>query len=290
MKKCYNMPVVILAGGLGTRLREETQFRPKPMVPIGGRPILWHIMKLYSHYGFYRFIICLGYKGEMIKEYFLQYHLQGVDCTINTQTGVVTAHQQNEEAWEVTLVTTGLTNQTGSRVFQVAPYIDTDTFLLTYGDGVSNVDIEALLDFHHSHRRLATLTSVHPISRFGNLRLDNGEVLSFREKKALEVEWINGGFFIFNKAVFDYFSSHAEAVLEHDVLPSLTKNKQLMAYQHEGFWYCMDTVRDQEHLEGLWQTQNAPWKVWEDERKFTGAVKDTRPTAFRVSGSDVILP
>lgn len=249
MSKKYKNPVVILAGGLGTRLREETQFRPKPMVPIGGKPILWHIMKLYSYYGFYRFIICLGYKGEMIKDYFLQYHLQGVDFTINTQTGTIIEHQQNDEEWEVTLVNTGLFNQTGSRVLQIAPYIDTDTFLLTYGDGLANVNIEKLMDFHISHKKNATLTSVYPVSRFGNLRLEGDKVVSFREKKPLGVEWINGGFFAFNKSIFDYFPTSSEAILEADVLPSLSFEKQLMAYRHEDFWHCMDTVRDQEHLE-----------------------------------------
>lgn len=276
MKKKYENPVVILAGGLGTRLREETQFRPKPMVPVGGKPVLWHIMKVYAQYGFYRFIICLGYKGEMIKEYFLQYRLQGVDCTINTRTGGIIEHQQNEEEWEVTLVNTGLLDQTGSRVLQIAPYIDTDTFLLTYGDGLSNVNIEDTMNFHLSHKKIATLTSVCPPSRFGNLRIEeNGLVTSFLEKKPLALERINGGFFVCDRAIFDYCPSGSQAVFETDVLPMLSAEKQLMAYQHDGFWYCMDTVRDQEHLEALWQKNNAPWKVWGDEQIFRAAVKSS---------------
>lgn len=288
MKKRYSEPVVILAGGLGTRLREETQFRPKPMVPIGGKPILWHIMKLYSYYGFYRFIICLGYKGEMIKEYFLHYRLQGVDFTINTKTGGIVEHLQNDEEWEVTLVNTGLSNQTGSRVFQIAPYITTQNFLLTYGDGVSDVDVGKIFQFHREHQKLATLTSVHPVSRFGNLKIEEAEVRLFREKKSSAVEWINGGFFVFNKAVFNYFPSVPGAILEQDVLPFLAEDNQLMAYKHEGFWYCMDTVRDQEHLEGLWQAGNAPWRVWQDEPEFTGAIKD-QTVSLGKSGSSLSL-
>ena len=273
MKKKYDNPVVILAGGLGTRLREETQFRPKPMVPVGGRPILWHIMKYYAHFGFYRFVICLGYKGEMIKDYFLQYRLQGVDITINTKSGSIIEHQVNDEEWEVTLVNTGLTNQTGSRVAQISHYIDTDEFLLTYGDGICNANIAKLFDFHKGHGKMATLLGVSPLPRFGNLQIENSRVSNFLEKKPFEAEWVNGGFFVLNRAVFDYCSAAPETVFEKDILPVLAVDGQLMVYKHDNFWHCMDTMRDQEHLEELWQANKAPWKVWNDEHIFKPAKK-----------------
>lgn len=259
--KKYNYPVVILAGGLGTRLREETEFRPKPMVPIGGKPILWHIMKTYSHYGFYRFIICLGYKGEMIKQYFLNYRLEDIDFTVNTKTGSISEHNVNDEEWEITLAQTGHNCYTGGRIARIEKYIDTDRFLLTYGDGVANVNIDALLKFHEAHGKIATLTGVNPPSRFGNLETSENLVTSFAEKKVTKTGWINGGFFVFEKDFFKYLSDDPSCVLEKTPLSETAKNTQLMMYKHNGFWQCMDTIREHEKLEELWST-SAPWKVW----------------------------
>ncbi len=257
---------MILAGGLGTRLREETEFRPKPMVPIGGKPILWHIMKIYAHYGFRRFIICLGYKGEMIKDYFLTYHLQGIDFTLHTKTNIIVEHQSNDDNWEITLVDTGFDCLTGGRIARASRYIDTDTFLLTYGDGLSNIDINQLLTFHHSHDKLITLTGIQPTSRFGYLDIVDNQVTSFSEKKRLNDEWINGGFFVINKKFLPYLSTNADCIFEQQPLRSVAQNGQLMMYKHNGFWQCMDTLREQEQLEELWKT-SAPWKVWQDKQK-----------------------
>lgn len=269
-----DLPVMILAGGLGTRLREETEFRPKPMVPIGGRPILWHIMKLYSHYGFYRFIVCLGYKGEMIKNYFLNYRLDGIDCTINTKTGAVTEHQVNDEGWEITFVDTGQDCMTGGRVARAARYVNADRFLLTYGDGLANVDISALLDFHVSHGKLATLTGVNLPSRFGNLKIQDNQVMSFLEKKTVSDEWINGGFFVLEHDFLKYVSIDINCIFEQHPLTNAAQDGQLMVYKHSGFWQCMDTLREKELLEKLWDT-NAPWKVWADKEKvFKPAFKE----------------
>jgi len=272
MKK-LNIPVVILAGGLGTRLREETEYRPKPMVPIGGKPVLWHIMKIYSHYGFYRFIICLGYKGEMIKNYFLNYHLDGVDFTVNTKTGTITEHQINNEDWEITLVETGQNSMTGARVARIARYVDTDRFLLTYGDGLANINIEELYNFHCEHKKLVTLSGVNMISRFGNLEINDNRILSFAEKKRLGDEWINGGYFVCEKEFFKYLSLHEDCVLEQEPLKHAASNNQLMIYKHHGFWQCMDTYREHLLLEDQWKS-GAPWKVWhEHEREFTPAIR-----------------
>jgi glucose-1-phosphate cytidylyltransferase len=260
MKK-YNYPVVILAGGQGTRLREETEFRPKPMVTIGGRPILWHIMKLYASFGFYRFIVCLGYKGEMIKNYFLNYHLEDIDFTINTKSGKITEHQQNTEEWEVTLVDTGEKCYTGGRVARIEKYIDTDRFLLTYGDGVSNVDIEKLITFHKSHGKTGTVTGVNPPSRFGNFKLEENKVVDFLEKQQVNDGWINGGFFVLEKSFFNYLSTEPTCVLEKDPIHNLALDKELMIYKHGGFWQCMDTIREHALLESLW-SKTAPWKTW----------------------------
>ncbi len=281
MKKS-SIPVVILAGGFGTRLREETEFRPKPMVPIGGKPILWHILKMYSHFGFHRFIICLGYKGEMIKDYFLNYHLQGIDFTVNTKTGSITEHQINDEGWEITLADTGLDCLTGGRIARVARYIDSDSFLLTYGDGVANVDIGKLVDFHQSHGKLITLTGVNLASRFGNLSLNGDCVTAFAEKKTREDEWINGGFFVCQKDFLkQYLCTDKSCVLEQQPLCKVASDGQLMVYKHDGFWQCMDTLRDHEKLEELWKT-GAPWKMWRSlEQEFTPAVKDTSQSTLR---------
>lgn len=265
MKK-YNYPVVILAGGLGTRLREETEFRPKPMVPVGGKPILWHIMKIYAHYGFHRFIICLGYKGHMIKNYFLNYRLEGIDVTVHTRSGKVIEHEKNHDDWEITLVDTGLHCMTGGRIARVARYIDTDRFLLTYGDGLSNVNIEKLLTFHKSHGKIATLTGVNPPSRFGNLEIQESQVTSFLEKQTTQHGWINGGFFVLEKEFYKYLSPDPKLILEQDPLRRVAQDNQLMIYKHDGFWQCMDTRREHEKLEALWKN-NAPWKVWHEEEK-----------------------
>jgi glucose-1-phosphate cytidylyltransferase len=265
MKK-YNYPVVILAGGQGTRLREETEFRPKPMLTIGGHPILWHIMKLYSSFGFYRFIICLGYKGEMIKNYFLNYRLENIDFTINTKTGKTLEHQDNPEEWEVTLVDTGEKCYTGGRVARIEKYIDTDRFLLTYGDGLADVNIQKLLEFHINHKKIGTLTGINPPSRFGNLKLDESKVVDFVEKQKLNNGWINGGFFVLEKDFFKYLSTDPTCVLEKTPLQKLSSDKELMLYKHNGFWQCMDTIGEYKLLETLWNT-TAPWKTWDNSNE-----------------------
>ncbi len=271
--KRNNLPVMILAGGFGTRLREETEFRPKPMVQVGGKPILWHIMKTYSHYGFYRFIICLGYKSETIKNYFLNYRLEGIDLTVNTKTGNLTEHQINDEEWEITLVDTGLDCYTGGRVARAAKYVDTDRFLLTYGDGLADVNIQKLVEFHESHGKLATLTGVNLPSRFGNLQLDGNQITSFLEKKKTSEEWINGGFMVLEHEFLKYLSVDNTCILEQKPMFDAVKNNQLMTYKHHGFWQCMDTQREHEKLEELWK-KGAPWKVWEDKvREFKPATR-----------------
>ncbi len=268
-----DIPVVILAGGLGTRLREETEFRPKPMVPIGGKPILWHIMKHYSYYGFYRFIICLGYKGEMIKRYFLNYRLDDADFTVNTRTGSITEHHINDEEWEITLVDTGQSCMTGGRVARIGHHINTPQFMLTYGDGVSNVNITNLLQHHEKQQRLVTVTGVTLPSRFGHFQVTDGNVTEFIEKRTVEDEWINGGFFVCERPFLDYLSENDECVLEQQPLRTIAAQGQLALYQHRGFWQCMDSQRERLLLEQLWN-EGAPWKVWQD-KSFTPAQKDT---------------
>lgn len=264
---------MILAGGFGTRLREETEFRPKPMVPIGGKPIIWHIMKMYSTYGFYRFIICLGYKGEMIKNFFLNYRLDGADFTVNTKTGTVIEHRGNDEAWEITLVDTGQDCMTGGRVARAAKYIDTDQFLLTYGDGLADINIDDLYLFHQKHGKLVTLTGVNLPSRFGNLETKDERITSFIEKKQIADAWINGGFFVCQKEFLSHLSMQSSCVLEQEPLRSVARDEQLMMYKHHGFWQCMDTLREHQVLEDLWKV-GAPWKSWNDEElEFTPAIK-----------------
>lgn len=257
------MKVVILAGGFGTRISEESHLRPKPMVEIGGKPILWHIMKLYSYYGFNDFIICLGYKGYYIKEYFAHYFLHESDVTFdfrNNNQQIV--HHHSAEPWRVTLVNTGLHTMTGGRIKRVQHYIGNETFLVTYGDGVSNVDIRELVAYHRSHGRYATVTSVQPAGRFGALSLSKeNEVLGFQEKPKGDGHWINAGFFVFQPEVFDYLEGD-HTVLEQGPLQHLANDRQLVAYKHEGFWHPMDTIRDKRNLEELWDSGRAPWKVW----------------------------
>lgn len=260
-KTSKNIPVVILCGGMGTRLREETEYKPKPMVEIGGKPILWHIMKHYAHYGFRRFILCLGYKGSVIKEFFLDYEAMSNDFTINLGTRNHLEYESNhpEQDFSITLVDTGLKTMTGGRIKRIEAFIDTDTFMVTYGDGLANVNIEALVDFHQSQKKLATLTAVRPPSRFGILELTNeDQVLQFREKA--QTEWINGGFLVFNRRVFEYLDM--DCVLELEPMEKLTMDRQIMAFKHEGFWIGMDTYREYEMLNHMWDTGNAEWKEW----------------------------
>ncbi len=254
------MKIVILAGGFGTRISEESHLRPKPMIEIGGRPILWHIMKTYSHYGFNDFVICLGYRGYMIKEYFANYILHSADVTFDMERGETTYHSTKAEPWRVTLVETGEGSMTGGRVKRVANYLG-DTFCLTYGDGVANIDIQALTNFHHRHGKEATVTSVVPPGRYGALLTDAGQVRSFMEKPAGDNARINGGFFVLNRSVLDRIAGD-DTSFEGAPLEGLARDGQLMAFNHDGFWRPMDTLRDKNQLEELWQSGHAPWKVW----------------------------
>ncbi len=256
-----NIPVVVLCGGMGTRLREETEYKPKPMVEIGGRPVLWHIMKTYAHFGFNRFILCLGYKGSVIKDYFLNYEAMSNDFTVHLGRRNQITYNSNhaEQDFEVTLVDTGLRTMTGGRVKRIEQFIDTDTFMVTYGDGLADLSIRQLVDFHFAHGKLATLTATRPPSRYGLLDLrDSGLVGRFREK--VQTDWINGGFFVFHRRVFDYLDT--ECVLEQHPLERLAQDEQLMGFRHEGFWIGMDTYREYEMLNQMWDAGNAPWKIW----------------------------
>lgn len=257
------MKVVILAGGLGTRISEETHLRPKPMIEIGGRPILWHIMKIYSHYGISEFIICCGYRGYVIKEYFANYFLHASDVTFDMRSNSMKVHQQNAEPWSVTLVDTGESTMTGGRLKRVASFLEGEgSFCFTYGDGVSDVDIRALIDFHHRSGLKATLTAVLPPGRFGALDIGDGlQVRSFKEKPKGDGGMINGGFFVLSPDVINLIDDD-QCIWERGPLEELASRGQLGAYQHLGFWQPMDTLRDKIHLEELWQGGNAPWKVW----------------------------
>ncbi|MGN0635630.1 MAG: glucose-1-phosphate cytidylyltransferase [Acutalibacteraceae bacterium] len=257
------MKVVILAGGFGTRISEESHLRPKPMIEIGGMPILWHVMKLYSHYGFNEFIICCGYKQHVIKEYFADYYLHRSDVTFDfTRDNEMTVHNNIAEPWRVTLVDTGLSTMTGGRVKRVRRYIGDEPFMLTYGDGVSDVNIQALLEFHRSHGKAATITAVSVGQRFGVLDVEpDGKIDAFREKQETDGSLINGGFMVLEPEVFDYIEGDATA-FEKEPLENLAKDGKLMAYRHDGFWQCMDTQRDKQLLETLWAEGHAPWKLW----------------------------
>lgn len=257
------MQVVILAGGLGTRLREETEFRPKPLVDIGGYPILWHIMKIYAHYGLRDFIVCLGYKGNMIKEYFLNYEAMNNDFTIclGRQHQLIYHDEHQEQDFNVTLAETGLESLTGGRVKRIEKYIKSDLFMVTYGDGVADVDIGALLAFHKSHGKIATVTTVRPISRFGILDVNQeGQVQQFSEKPQLD-GWASAGYLVFNRQIFDYLGGD-DCTLEREPLERLAAEGQLMAYRHEGFFFAMDTYREYKYLNELWDNGEAPWRVW----------------------------
>jgi glucose-1-phosphate cytidylyltransferase len=256
--------VVILCGGLGTRIREETEFRPKPMVNIGGRPILWHIMKIFAHYGHNDFVLCLGYKGGMIKDYFYHYEMLNNDFTVELgNLREVTIHQGHAEAgWKVTMADTGEKALKGARLKKIERYIDTDPFIVTYGDSLADVDIENLLDFHSDHGKLATVTGINPTSRFGELKIEGDKVESFREKPQNSAEFINGGFFVFRKEIFEYLSAEDQCDLEVGALERMAGDGELMVYKHKGSWACMDTVRDMDYLNDLWAANRAFWKIW----------------------------
>lgn len=253
------MKVVILCGGLGTRLAEETQIKPKPMVEIGGRPILWHILKIYESFGMKDFFLALGYKGEVIKDYFMHYHARLSDLTVHLKQGKIDYSNPTAEDWNVSLIDTGAETMTGGRLLRLKPlFADSGTFMLTYGDGVSDVDISKLLAFHRSHGKLATVTAVRPPVRFGELLIQDERVCQFQEKPQAGEGWINGGFFVFEPEVFDYIEGDA-TFLEREPLEQLAAQGQLMAYRHAGFWQCMDTIRDKEFLQSAWQSGKAPW-------------------------------
>ncbi|MEM3361744.1 MAG: glucose-1-phosphate cytidylyltransferase [Candidatus Anstonellaceae archaeon] len=256
------MKVVILAGGFGTRLSEETLVKPKPMVEIGGMPILWHIMKIYSYYGFRDFIICLGYKGYMIKEWFANYFLHNSDVTIDLKTNKIDVHESKSEDWKVTLIDTGLNTSTGGRIKKIQKFID-GTFMLTYGDGVADININSLLNFHKKHNKAATITAARPPGRFGVLDLDGNVVRHFAEKPPSDASnvWVNAGFFVLEPKIFDYIKQ--DVPWEGEPLENLAKDRELMAYKHMGFWHPMDKLKDKLDLEKLWET-NPPWKVWSD--------------------------
>ncbi len=257
------MKVIILAGGLGTRILEESHLRPKPMIEIGEKPILWHIMKLYSYYGYNEFIICAGYKQNFIKQYFADYYLYNSDITFDFRTGNndMVVHNNVSEPWKVTIVDTGLNTMTGGRIKRVRDYIGNETFLMTYGDGVSDVNIDKLVEFHQKQGSLCTLTAVQPEGRFGILDLNENKIISFREKNKADMGWINTGFMVIEPKVFDYIKEDA-TVFEREPLERLADEGEINCYKHYGFWQCMDTMRDKEKLEMLWQKNMAPWKIW----------------------------
>ena len=259
------MKVVIFAGGLGTRLSEETGSRPKPMVEIGGKPILWHLMKIYEAHGFNDFIICLGYKGYMIKEYFMNYYLHNSDVTVELKNNNLNVHYSDTESFKVTLVDTGENTMTAGRLKRVESYLNGEDFMLTYGDGLADIDVKALLNFHMSHGRIATLTAIQPEARFGGMDIgDAGAVNNFREKPKGDGKWINGGFFVLKNEVFKYLSdSDIDDVMWEELpMKRLTKDNELMAYKHQGFWKCMDAMRDKIELDNIWNSEKPKWKIW----------------------------
>ena len=253
------MKVILLAGGFGTRLSEYTESLPKPMVTIGGKPILWHIMKYYAHFGHNQFYVALGYKAEVVKEYFLHYRTINTDFTVNLKSGEVNTHQQDEVDWEVTLVDTGMQSMTGGRVKRMKPYICNETCLLTYGDGVADVDLNKLVAFHKNHGKMITMTAVHPGARFGELEMRNEQVISFQEKPQTAQGWINGGYFVIEPQFFDLIEED-QTILEREPLERATQMGEVMAFRHDGFWHCMDTKRDRDNLENFWASEKAPWK------------------------------
>ncbi len=260
------MRVAILAGGVGSRLMEETDVRPKPMVEVGGRPILWHIMMHYGHYGFDEFVIALGYKGEQIKKYMVDYSTLHSSLTVNTRNGDVRRHQNSNPDWTVHLVDTGIRTQTGGRIKRLGPHLGDDTFMLTWGDGLSDIDLHELLAFHRSHGKLATVTAVRPPARFGHLQFDGDRVVEFSEKPQTAEGWINGAFFVLEPEVLEFIDGDATQ-WERQPMERLAREGQLMAYRHDGFWQCMDTLRDKVLLQKLYDTKNAPWMTWERDGK-----------------------
>lgn len=259
----YIMKVVILAGGLGTRISEETSTKPKPMIEVGNKPIIWHIMKTYSHYGLNEFIICLGYKGYVLKEYFANYFLHSSDVTISLESGSIEIHRKRTENWKVTLVETGEETMTGGRVKRVRKYIGDDDFCLTYGDGVADINIKELINFHKNHPYLATVTATQPAGRFGALTIDGSTVKGFQEKPTGDGNWINGGFFVLSPKVIDYIEGDSTS-WENEPLSKIANEGQLQCFMHKGFWHPMDTLRDKAILDTLWHENKAPWKVWND--------------------------
>ena len=255
------MKVAILAGGHGTRLAEETTIKPKPMVEIGDKPILWHIMRIYAHYGFKDFVIALGYKGEVIKKYMVDYCKLSSDLTVNMRNGDVHFHGNNQLDWQVELIDTGLHTLTGGRIKRLQPYMNNETFMLTWGDGVSDINIQDLIAFHKAHGKLATLTAVRPPARYGHLEIDGSVISEFSEKPQTGEGWINGAFFVLEPGVFDYIDGDTTQ-WEKEPLENLARDGQLMAYKHNSFWQCMDTLREKYLLENLWSSGNAPWKMW----------------------------
>ena len=255
------MKVVILAGGIGSRISEESVVRPKPLIEIGGMPIIWHIMKIYSSYGFKDFIICCGYKGYLIKEFFSNYFLHSSDLTIDLENDKIIYHQKKKESWKITLVDTGENTSTGGRIKKIKKFITEENFCLTYGDGVSAVNIKKLVNFHIKNKKKATLIAVKPQGRFGSLKLKGNKVEQFLEKPLGDGGWVNGGFFVLNKNIFDYIRSE-KTIWEREPLERLSKNNQLISYKFNGFWYAMDTLKDKNYLENLWSSGKAPWKIW----------------------------
>jgi len=258
------MKVLLLAGGFGTRLSEETNIRPKPMVEIGGKPILWHIMKTYSQYGFNEFVVLLGYKGYYIKEYFANYFLHQSDVTIDMKDGNMEIHNNHSEPWKITLLDTGIESMTGGRVKRAQAFIGGEPFMLTYGDGVSNINIEELVKFHKSHGKAMTMTSAQPEGRFGALNIEeNSQVSSFQEKPKGDGGWINAGFFVCEPKVFDYITEGDSTIFEQSPLQNLSKDGEIFTFKHDGFWKPMDTLRDKQQLQKMWEEKKAPWKVWD---------------------------
>ena len=258
------MKVVILAGGFGTRISEESYLKPKPMIEIGTEPILWHIMKEYSHYGFNEFVICLGYKGYVIKDYFANYFLHTSDVTFDMEKNQMLVHKNHSEPWKVTLVDTGLGTMTGGRIKRIQKYVEGKTFMLTYGDGVSDIDINKLLEFHKENKKIATMTAIELGQKYGVLSIDEkNQITSMREKQAKDSSLINGGYMVLEPEIFEFIEGD-ETVFEQEPLEALVKENQLIAYKHKGFWKCMDTLRDKKEIEEMWKSKNAPWKVWKD--------------------------
>jgi glucose-1-phosphate cytidylyltransferase len=279
------IPVVILAGGMGTRLREETERVPKPLVEIGEKPILWHIMKIYGHHGFRRFVLCLGYKSWQIKEFFLRYREQVSDFTIamNHEHRPVFHDGHADEDWTVTCAETGLKTATGARLWRVRDYVTTDTFMFTYGDGIGNVDVRALLDFHFQEGRIGTVTGVHPTSRYGEMRVADRRAVEFNEKPTMPEGFVSGGFFVFQREFFEYLNDDPDLFFEHAPLQNLARDGELAVFPHEDFWMGMDTYRDFKELNELWSAEKAPWKVWSDGRAIEDGAGDGRGPAARLA-------